>query len=88
MSTIDRAWRDLEFDALASDGRITDADVKNAIKRHRARIEAAAVAASQLADDARLVAQWHDAVDRMPDELRAELRSLAATVGGVLEEGR
>ena len=49
---LDRAWRELEADALASDGRITDRDVKDAIKRNRARIEAAAVAASE--DDAML----------------------------------
>lgn len=37
---LDAAWRELEIDALASDGRISDADVKNAIRRNRPRIEA------------------------------------------------
>lgn len=36
----DAAWRELIADALASDGRISDADVKNAVKRHRPHIEA------------------------------------------------
>ena len=36
------AWRELEADALASDGPIRDRDVRDAIKRNRARIEAAA----------------------------------------------
>lgn len=31
-----------------------------------------------VAEAARLVSQWADAVDQMPDELRAELRDLAA----------
>lgn len=39
---LDAAWRELEADALASDGRITDADVKGEIRRNRPRIEAAA----------------------------------------------
>lgn len=47
--TTDEAWRELEADALASDGRITDSDVKNAIRRNRGRIEAAV--RNGLADD-------------------------------------
>lgn len=41
---LDKAWRELEADALASDGPIRDRDVREAIKRNRARIEAAALA--------------------------------------------
>ena len=41
---LDKAWRELEADALASDGAIRDRDVRDAIKRNRARIEAAAIA--------------------------------------------
>ena len=41
---LDAAWRELEADALASDGPIRDRDVRDAIKRNRARIEAAAIA--------------------------------------------
>jgi hypothetical protein len=44
MTDLTSEWRELEADALASDGRITDADVKNAIRRHRAAIEQAAIA--------------------------------------------
>ena len=38
---LDAAWAELELDALASDGRIRDSDVKDAIKRNRPRIEEA-----------------------------------------------
>ena len=44
--TLDREWFELEADALASDGPIRDSDVKDAIKRHRRRIEQAAVRAA------------------------------------------
>lgn len=37
-----------------------------------------------LADEARLVSQWHDAVDPMPDELRAELRDLGVSARRLL----
>jgi len=39
---LDKLWDELLMDALASDGPIRDADVKNAVKHYRARIEAAA----------------------------------------------
>ena len=39
---LDAAWKELEADALASDGPIRDSDVKDAIKRNRQRIEEAA----------------------------------------------
>ena len=41
-AVLDAAWKELVLDALASDGRISDADVKNAVARHRPRIEAEA----------------------------------------------
>ena len=41
-TVLDAAWKELVLDALASDGRISDADVKNAVARHRPRIEAEA----------------------------------------------
>ena len=46
MNDLDAAWRELEADALASDGPIRDSDVKDAIKRNRPHIEAAALASS------------------------------------------
>lgn len=39
---LDAAWKELEADALASDGPIRDSDVKDAIRRQRPHIEAAA----------------------------------------------
>ena len=36
---LDRAWKELELTALASDGRISDADVRQAIRLHRDSIE-------------------------------------------------
>jgi hypothetical protein len=36
---LDALWNDLLLDALASDGPISDADVKNAVKRMRPAIE-------------------------------------------------
>lgn len=39
--TLNELWWDLLADALASDGPISDADVKNAVARARPRIEAA-----------------------------------------------
>ena len=41
VTALDAAWKELIADALASDGPISDADVKNAVKRNRPRIEAA-----------------------------------------------
>jgi hypothetical protein len=38
---LDAAWRELEMDALASDGPIRDSDVKDAIRRNRPHIEEA-----------------------------------------------
>lgn len=37
---LDRLWLEMEIDALASDGPIRDADVRNALGRWRPRIEA------------------------------------------------
>jgi hypothetical protein len=59
---LDKAWYELEADALASDGCITDRDVKDAIKRNRARVEAA-VRSDTLADVAA----------RLPEALHATL---------------
>lgn len=56
---LDKAWRELELDALASDGPIRDADVKNAIKRNRPRIEAA-LATPPLPDATGLVEALED----------------------------
>jgi hypothetical protein len=38
-ASLDALWDELLLDALASDGPIRDADVKNAVKHYRPRIE-------------------------------------------------
>lgn len=40
--SLDAAWNELILDALASDGRISDRDVKDAVARNRPHVEAAA----------------------------------------------
>ena len=79
MNDVDAAWRELELDALASDGPIRDADVKDAIKRQRPSIEAvvriAALNEAKRAIDALVEPGYYDpridkalaAIDRLRD---------------------
>lgn len=77
------------FDGYLSEARAAGLDVQaesmigDQVRRDLPAIEAAALArhvretgCEGLADEARLVAQWSDAVDPMPYELRAELHDL------------
>ena len=48
---LDAAWRELELDALASDGPIRDRDVIDAIKRQRPHIERATLDATRPSGD-------------------------------------
>ena len=57
----------------------TVASVKHVILARRVRESGC----EGLADEARLVAQWSDAVDPMPDELRAELHDLGRHIAAL-----